>query len=141
MAVVTDNAGSKEAAKAGDAVNTPQPAWLRALFDAVDARDLDGFLAHLHDEATFRFGNADAVTGKRAIGEVVGGFFQSIASVQHSITGVWQGDGSLCCHGQARYERHDGSELTAPFANVFYLATDGRIRDYLIHVDLSSLYR
>ena len=131
----------EQASAAAAAGQAQGPAWVQALFAAIDAKDLNGFLAHLDDNATFRFGNADAVSGKAAIGEAVDGFFQSIASVEHSLSGVWEAPGSLCCHGHSRYVRHDGSDLTTPFANVFYLAADGKVRDYLIHIDLSSLYR
>ena len=37
------------------------------------------------------------------------------------------------------YTRKDGSTLTVPFVNVFYLR-DGKVARYLIHIDNSGLF-
>jgi hypothetical protein len=42
-------------------------------------------------------------------------------------------------HGQVTYTRHDGSQLSVPFANVLKL--DGtRVREYLVFADASTLW-
>ncbi len=116
----------------------PAHDWLRELFQAIDQRDVDGFAAFLTDDAQFRFGNADPVLGRPAIRHAVAAFFASIQSIQHRIYDVWWLEDAVICHGTATYTRHDATELSVPFANVFKF--DGeRVREYLIFADVSAL--
>ncbi len=115
------------------------PVWLEPLFAAIDRRDADTFATFLADDATFRFGNADGVVGRAAIREAVGGFFASIARLDHTIADAWALDGAVVVHGSVTYTRHDGGRLTVPFANVFKLQGE-KIGEYLIFVDASQLY-
>ena len=54
------------------------------LFQGIDNRDTEAFLAFLSDDVLFRFGNADPVSGKAAVGEAVGGFFGSVKGIRHN---------------------------------------------------------
>jgi len=113
--------------------------WVRELFTAIDAGDAKGFGEFLADDATFRFGNMDAVHGRKAIEQAVAGFFGSIESVRHEIADTWFTDGAVILHGTAIYTRHDGGSITVPFCNVFKMHGD-RIGEYLIYVDVTGLY-
>jgi len=118
-------------------VNTAE--WLTGLFGAIDRGEPDKFVAYLAENAQFRFGNAPAVEGRAAIRETVAGFFGAIRSLSHRLEEHWvQGD-SVICRGTVNYVRHDGSELSVPFANVLKLEA-GLVRDYLIYVDASQLF-
>lgn len=113
--------------------------WWRRLFERIDAKDTGGFLQFLEEDAEFRFGNADPIHGREAIAAAVDGFFQSIAASRHRVEHLWEDPGTRACQGSVRYTRHDGTQLTLPFANVFYM--DGeRIERYLIFIDLAPLY-
>lgn len=112
---------------------------LDKLFQAIDAKDAEGFAAFLSPDCTFRFGNLPAVTGQDQVREFVAGFFASIAALSHVIEAQWAVPGGLIYHGMVTYTRHDGSTLTVPFANVFGLAPEG-IASYLIFTDTSRLY-
>jgi len=103
------------------------------------ANRLDGFLAFLTGDASFRFGSAPAVQGHAAIGAAVDGFFATIKASKHAVHNVF-GDGStLACEGDVTYTRHDGSELTIPFTDIFELDGD-RIASYKIYMDIAPLY-
>ncbi len=54
------------------------------LFKAIDNRDTEAFLTFLADDVSFRFGNANTVSGKPAVAEAVDGFFfqHQIAATQ-----------------------------------------------------------
>ncbi|MBU3740661.1 MAG: nuclear transport factor 2 family protein [Candidatus Kapabacteria bacterium] len=67
------------------------------------------------------------------------GWFQSIAAIKHLNLQVREGDGFVLTEGTVTYTRHSGSTLAVPFANVFNMV-DGKIKDYLIYVDNSTLY-
>jgi hypothetical protein len=120
------------------AVRHGQP-WLDQLFDAIDSADTAAFLSFLSDDAIFIFGSAPPVSGQADIGAAVSGFFASIKGCKHQLSGIWQQPGSLVCEGTVHYQRHDGSGITLPFANVFEL--EGRhIQRYSIYIDISPLY-
>ena len=109
------------------------------LFAAIDAKDTGEFLAYLSDEASFRFGSAPPAEGKDAIRAAVDGFFSSIAECRHVVPRFVAADNVIMCEGQVTYTRHDDSEVTLPFANVFEM--DGElISSYNIYTDISPLY-
>jgi ketosteroid isomerase-like protein len=113
-------------------------AWLRNLFSAIDAKNTSEFLEFLTKDASFRFGSAPAVKGHDAIRDAVDGFFGSIANSEHHEKKVLCDDATLVCEGEVTYRRHDGSELTVPFTDVFEMA--GKlIRSYKIYIDISPL--
>lgn len=113
--------------------------WLSELFGSIDGQDADKFVSFLTPDATFRFGSSPAVIGRVPIAEAVDGFFGTIDGCRHRLTNTWGGDGTLVCEGEVTYRRHDGSEITLPFANVFDM--DGElISAYKIYVDVGPLY-
>jgi ketosteroid isomerase-like protein len=112
---------------------------LALLFASIDARDTDGFLEHLTDDARFVFGNADPAVGKAAIGTMVRGFFSSIRACRHEVNGTYRDGSTLVCRGTVTYTRHDGHIVSIPFCNV--LAMRGhRVADYQIYSDPAPLF-
>lgn len=109
------------------------------LFNGIDEKDHNVFGKFLTEDAQFRFANHPPVVGKDNIVNFLEGWFQSIAAIRHSDLSVREGDGLVLTEGTVTYTRHSGSTLSVPFANVFNMA-DGKIKDYLIYVDNSTLY-
>ena len=109
------------------------------LFAAIDANDAASFVSYLTEDAVFRFGSAPPVTGREAIREAVDGFFSSIAGCRHTIGNSLGTGDTLVCEGEVTYRRHDGSELTLPFADVFEYDGD-LIAHYKIYMDITPLY-
>ena len=112
---------------------------LDALFDAIDDMDPDRFLHFLSSNGRFRFGSAPAVRGHSDIRDAVVEFFSSIESCKHTIDKVLQDEGTLVCEGKVTYARHDESEITLPFVNVFEYEGD-LISDYRIYADPTPLH-
>ncbi len=116
-----------------------QTDWVAALFRAIDAKDSDAFGEFLSEDVVFRFGNAPPVAGKRAAVEAVRQFFAGIAALGHNVLETWSGPGSVICRGEVSYTRHDGKEVTLPFADYFGL--DGeKICNYQIFIDINPLF-
>lgn len=109
------------------------------LFAAIDANDADRFVDFLAEKASFRFGSAPPAQGKEAIHAAVGGFFASIAGCRHTVTRTIADGDVLICEGEVTYTRHDSSEITLPFANIFELEGD-LISSYKIYADAGPLY-
>jgi limonene-1,2-epoxide hydrolase len=112
---------------------------LEGLFKSIDRKDTATFLSYITEDATFRFGSAPAVQGHEAIRAAVDGFFGSIAGSQHRILNTLSDDSTQVCEGEVTYTRHDNSELTLPFTNVFEIADD-RVSHYKIYIDIAPLY-
>ncbi len=115
------------------------PKWLQQLFESIDQKDADSFATLLADDAVFKFGNGDPVNRKDAIRDAVAAFFSSIQAINHKIIDTWSHTDAVICHGYVTYTRHDSSQLTVPFANIFKM-DDKLIKEYLIYVDTSKLY-
>jgi ketosteroid isomerase-like protein len=115
-------------------------AWIDEVFEAIDAKDAERFASFVAEDGAFVFGNAPAVTGRKAIGEAVAGFFASIRSLSHKILGVTTEGERVWSRGVVTYVRHDGSSLSAPFCNYFE-TRGGSVRHYQIYVDASALDR
>ncbi|MBT8079172.1 MAG: nuclear transport factor 2 family protein [Gammaproteobacteria bacterium] len=112
---------------------------ITSLFAAIDNKDMDGFLKHLGQTATFRFGSAPAVSGRNAIREAVAAFFESVAALKHELRRAIADGNVLVCEGVVTYTRHDERRVTLPFANVFEIE-GGIINDYRIYIDIGPLY-
>jgi len=114
--------------------------WLGDLFRSIDERDAVSFVKFLTPDATFRFGSAPPTRGRSAIQDVVEAFFSTIAGCRHDLSRTWHDDDTVVCEGKVTYTRHDGSEITLPFANVFVLC-DGLVDRYSIYTDVNPLYQ
>jgi SnoaL-like domain len=115
-------------------------AWVNQLFQSIDNQNAGAFVEFLSDNVLFQFGNAAPVRGKVAVGDAVHGFFGSIKALRHNVTETLEQPDTVICHGTVTYTRHDSSILSVPFANIFKLDAD-LIKEYLIYVDVSELYR
>lgn len=113
--------------------------WVTDLFATVDRMDADKFVSFLTEDASFRFGNAQAVVGRAGISQAVAGFFGTIAGLRHRILNEWQIGGSVVIEIEVTYTRKDGKKVTIPCVNIFEMAKD-KIRDYKIFIDLAPLY-
>jgi hypothetical protein len=115
-------------------------AWVKQLFQSIDDQNAEAFVTFLSDSVIFQFGNAEPVKGKIAVGYAVSGFFGSIKALRHIVTETLEQPGTVICHGTVTYTRHDSSILSVPFANIFKLDAN-LIKEYLIYVDISELYK
>ncbi len=109
------------------------------LMKSIDAKDTIAFLSFLTDDCTFTFGNADPVVGKQAIFQAVDNFFNSIASLHHSIIDFCQQSDRIIFHGEVIYKRHNNTELTVKYCNYLYMNGE-LISSYNIFADISQLY-
>jgi len=109
------------------------------LFATIDEQNVDRFVRFLTDDAIFRFGSAAPVEGQAEIREAVDGFFATIAGSKHVLGTMLADNGTLVCEGEVTYTRHDDSEITLPFVNVFEFEGE-LISHYKIYADSGPLY-
>jgi ketosteroid isomerase-like protein len=109
------------------------------IFADIDAFDPDKFVAHLTPDVTFRFGNADPVTGRAAVKEAVTGFFGTIDGLTHHILSVYTSGDTSIAKIDVEYLRKDGKSVTVPNADI--LVFDGDlVRDWQIYIDVAPVY-
>lgn len=113
---------------------------MNELFASIDKMDAPAFGSHLHPDVEFRFGNGESVHGKENATAAVAGFFSSIKNIKHNVQDIKVVDDLVPNHGIVTYTRHDGTTLTVPYANLFYMQ-DNLIKKYFIFVDTSELYQ
>ena len=113
---------------------------LADLFRTIDARDSAAFVRFLTPDVRFRFGSAPAVTGQDAVQQAVTGFFSSIKALSHRLLSTWEQGDALIVQGEVTYTRHDGSQITLPFANIFRIQNK-LINEYLVYADLAPLFQ
>lgn len=109
------------------------------LFESIDAMDAGRFVHFLTEDARFRFGSAQEVQGREEIRSAVDAFFASIAGCKHKLLKILADEGTVVCEGEVTYTRHDKSEITLPFTNVFEFEGE-YISHYKIYADSGPLY-
>ena len=109
------------------------------MFAAIDSKDTQAFVGFLTDDAVFRFGSAPAVRGREAILAAVDGFFGTIAGCSHEVQNTLASGSTLACEGEVTYRRHNDTEITLPFIDIFEYDGD-LIAQYKIYIDIAPLY-
>lgn len=120
-------------------MTTDQETWLASLFAAIDAMDVERFVAHLAPDVEFQFGNLPAVNGTAPVAAMVAGFFAGLRGLRHTRLESWAAADTLICRGTVDYVRQDGHEVSLPYANIMRLDA-GLAREYRIYADVSPLY-
>ena len=109
------------------------------MFAAIDRQDATAFVGFLTEDAVFRFGSAPAVRGREAIFAAVDGFFGTIAGCSHDVQNTLASGSTLVCEGEVTYRRHNDTEITLPFTDIFEYDGD-LISQYKIYIDIGPLY-
>jgi ketosteroid isomerase-like protein len=112
---------------------------IEALFNTIDEMDAVRFAEYLTEDGVFKFGNFPPAEGREAIIGAVDNFFKSIKALKHKYLNMWVHPDTVIYRGEVTYTRHDGSQITLPYLNVFGM--DGeKIKDYQIYIDINPLY-
>lgn len=112
--------------------------YVKALYQAVDNKDVDYLDTVLSEQVNFRIGNNATITDKATALAANAQFFSSIESMSHTIDNVWEQGQDIICNGTVDYVRLDGTPHTAYFSTVLTV-TDQLIKDYFVYADLSQL--
>ena len=112
--------------------------WYERILETVDAKDSEGFVSFLTDDATFKWGARPAVEGTDAIKDYVDAFLDMFDGTRHVVLETLESGDTRVCRGEVTYLMKDGREIPTPVCNIFHMDGD-RIRDYLIHIDPSPL--
>ena len=110
-----------------------------AIFADIDSFDPDKFVAHLTEDVTFRFGNAEPVVGRAAVRAAVAGFFGTIDGMTHHILTTWDAGDVTIAQINVEYVRKDGKHVTVLNADI--LVFDGDlVSNWQIYIDVAPVY-
>jgi ketosteroid isomerase-like protein len=113
--------------------------WLQDYYSAVDAKDLDGYLARHTDDALVRFANNPPAIGKEQIGAAVGGIFAAVESTKHDLTQVYTVGETTIAEADAEYTLTDGRSVRIPTA--VFLRRDGDlVAELRVYTDLTPVF-
>jgi len=112
---------------------------LSAIFADIDVFDPDKFVAHLTEDVTFRFGNAEPVVGRANVREAVAGFFTTIDGLTHHILSTWDAGDVSVAQIDVEYVRKDGKHVTVPNADILVFAGD-LVSNWQIYIDLAPVF-
>jgi ketosteroid isomerase-like protein len=109
------------------------------LFADIDSMDPDAFAAHLADDVSFKFGNADPVIGRAAVRDTWAGFCEAIDGVSHDVIEQWEDGAATIVESTVTYTRKDGSTISLPVVTI-YRGAGELIEDYRIFMDVAPLW-
>ena len=100
--------------------------WIEQTYEALDAKDVDAFVARLTPGATVRFGNGEPLAGRVAIRDAFGEFFDAIGTVSHAFTSELRVDDTLLIEEMVTFTRRWGRCETSSFPAMRLFLLDGR---------------
>jgi ketosteroid isomerase-like protein len=114
--------------------------WLDDLYEKIDAKDLDAFLAALSDDVVVVFGNNPPAVGKEQVGAAIGGFFGTIASMSHNFRNVFVDGDTTLLEADIDYGRLDGPTVTVPCMSLLHRDADGLVDQLRIFIDVAPVF-
>lgn len=109
------------------------------LFADIDSMEPERFVAHLAEDVTMRFGNAEPIVGRDAVRDAWAVFCKELKGVRHELVDRWNVDETTIVEATVTYTRRDDSRVTVPVVTV-YRERGGQINDYRIYIDLAPLF-
>lgn len=113
--------------------------WVEATYEALDAKDVDAFVARLTPGAEVRFGNGDSVAGRVAVRDAYSEFFAAIDTVSHAFTSQLRVDDTLIIEQMVTVGRRDGTTVVLPAVTIFEL-TDDKADRMQTYIDVSPVF-
>ncbi len=110
-----------------------------SLFADIDSMQPDRFAAHLADDVSFRFGNAETVHGRDAVRDVWAGFCETVDGVSHEIVEQFESGDATIAESNVTYTKKDGAKVAVPVVTIYRSAGE-LIDDYRVFIDLAPLF-
>jgi ketosteroid isomerase-like protein len=111
----------------------------KQLFADIDSMEPERFAAHLAEDVTMRFGNAEPIHGREAVRDAWAAFCADLAGVRHDVIATWTIDDATIVEATVTYTRQDGSQVPVPVVTI-YRERGAEINDYRIFIDLAPLF-
>ncbi len=116
-------------------------AWHTRFNDALASRDLDRYLAFLHDDCSLQINNAMPVYSKRAIQAAYGAYLTSFQTLTYELMNVMGDDRQSTCEVLYTYGCNDGSTEVVQTAYLVDLDEDGLITSVRVYGDGNRIFK
>lgn len=113
--------------------------WAKEYYAAVDAMNMEKYLAYHTNDVKFRFGSTPTSTGKEPVIQGLTQLWNGLESMRHNITGIWIVDNVVVVEADITYTRKDGKAIILPAATVLRLNGD-LVDDVRINMDINPLF-
>jgi len=111
-------------------------AMVHTMCAAADAHDATAFASYFSEDAYFRFGNGDPLTGRAAVAEATAATVSATYPIRHRVDQIAVVGTQLFCRFTIQATTPDGEVLDLPCVTVIGVE-DGLIVDYRVHMDIS----
>lgn len=111
-----------------------------AYLEALDARDIDAYAVFLADDVSIQFGNSEPVAGKGNVVEMLSGYWQSFAVIEHDLINIYGDDNAYVLEAENHYRRHDGKRVTVRAVAFTDTGADGLVTSVRIYGDTSPVF-
>ena len=110
-----------------------------AMYRAIDAMAMDGFLAGLTDDVEITLGNHPTLKGKAAVQEGFSAFWKSIRGLKHHFVNVVESGAHSALEAKIDYVRVDGTVVTIPCVTMLTREGD-LVRSLRIYFDIGPVF-
>lgn len=117
------------------------------IFAAADQMNLDEWIAYFVDDARFRFGNAEPITGRAAIRSTMEQFFSTIKAMHHEFDGMYEQDNIVIAEANVTFTRLDDKVVYIPAVTIFRMQGDRsasalryRVQDFRLYMDAAPIF-
>ena len=119
-------------------------AWYQDYLEALDAYDVDRYVAFLADDVEIRFGDAEPIVGRDAARAGLAGFWGSVAAMGftlvHAPLNISGTDDRFVMEALNHYDRPDGRRITVRAVAFTDRDASGRVVSVRVHQDLSAVF-
>ncbi len=114
---------------------------MAAMCAAADNADGETFASYFAEDASYRFGNNEPLTGPAAIAAATNGIVDAVWPVRHQVDQVAAVGSQLFCRFTIHVSKPDGPGLALPCVTVITLGDGDCITDYRVHMDIAPALR
>jgi hypothetical protein len=114
--------------------------WVSDFFRDVDAFEIDKLDPWFADDINLRFANNPAINDKQTALMALGGFFSTIAGLQHKPEAIVGSGDEVTQMAIVTYTRTDGSLVPLQVASYLRRNGEGKLDRLWIYIDLAPLF-
>lgn len=114
--------------------------WVGAFFRDVDAFQIEKLEAWFADDISLRFANNPAISDKHTALQVLGGFYKTIAGLQHKAESLVGSGNEAAQQAIVTYTRTDGRLVPLPVSSYVRRNAGGKLDRLWIYIDINPLY-
>ena len=114
--------------------------YIDQYLDAMDRLDMAAYATFLASDVSVQFNNDAPVAGKDAVVQMLGGYWQAFASIEHEPLNIYGTDERFMLEAFNHYVRHDGRKVTTRAVALTDRNGDGLVTSVRVFADASPVF-